>query len=129
MCGLPLLLIKQPTRTGGKAITEDGATQVVGLVLDTAGKQPGRLNPHRFAVLIHTLADRPVRAGQRLVGAGPAETTLFGGVQSAIVALRQGDRRVADNAVAQPVVVDLRNVYAPAEVRAKGFAYTSIGRP
>jgi UDPglucose 6-dehydrogenase len=29
----------------------------------------------------------------------------------------------------QPVLVDLRNIYDPAEVRAKGFAYTSIGRP
>lgn len=28
-----------------------------------------------------------------------------------------------------PVLVDLRNVYDPDEVRAKGFAYTSIGRP
>jgi UDPglucose 6-dehydrogenase len=26
------------------------------------------------------------------------------------------------------VLVDLRNVYRPEEVRAKGFAYTSIGR-
>ncbi len=28
-----------------------------------------------------------------------------------------------------PVLVDLRNVYNPAEVRAKGFAYSSVGRP
>ncbi len=28
-----------------------------------------------------------------------------------------------------PVLVDLRNVYDPAEVRAKGFVYTSVGRP
>lgn len=28
-----------------------------------------------------------------------------------------------------PVMVDLRNVYNPAEVRAKGFVYTSVGRP
>ena len=28
-----------------------------------------------------------------------------------------------------PIIVDLRNVYDPAEVRAKGFAYSSIGRP
>jgi UDPglucose 6-dehydrogenase len=27
-----------------------------------------------------------------------------------------------------PVLVDLRNVYDPAEVRAKGFTYTSVGR-
>ncbi|HVR90819.1 MAG TPA: UDP-glucose/GDP-mannose dehydrogenase family protein [Novosphingobium sp.] len=29
----------------------------------------------------------------------------------------------------KPVMVDLRNVYDPAEMRAAGFAYTSIGRP
>ncbi len=29
----------------------------------------------------------------------------------------------------QPVLVDLRNIYDPAEVRAKGFAYSSVGRP
>jgi UDPglucose 6-dehydrogenase len=28
-----------------------------------------------------------------------------------------------------PVIVDLRNVYRPDEVRAKGFTYASIGRP
>ncbi len=28
-----------------------------------------------------------------------------------------------------PVLVDLRNVYNPAEVRAQGFAYSSVGRP
>ena len=27
-----------------------------------------------------------------------------------------------------PVIVDLRNIYRPAEMRARGFAYTSIGR-
>ena len=31
-------------------------------------------------------------------------------------------------AMAAPVVVDLRNVYAPAEMRAKGFRYASVGR-
>jgi UDPglucose 6-dehydrogenase len=29
----------------------------------------------------------------------------------------------------KPVVIDLRNVYRPEEVRQRGFAYTSIGRP
>jgi len=29
----------------------------------------------------------------------------------------------------EPVVIDLRNVYNPEEVRAKGFEYTSVGRP
>jgi len=29
----------------------------------------------------------------------------------------------------QPVLVDLRNVYSPAEMAEAGFRYTSIGRP
>jgi UDPglucose 6-dehydrogenase len=28
----------------------------------------------------------------------------------------------------QPIVVDLRNIYRPAEMRAAGFRYSSIGR-
>jgi UDPglucose 6-dehydrogenase len=28
-----------------------------------------------------------------------------------------------------PVVIDLRNIYSPEDMAAKGFAYTSIGRP
>jgi UDPglucose 6-dehydrogenase len=32
-------------------------------------------------------------------------------------------------AMKQPVVVDLRNIYRPDEMAAKGFRYTSIGRP
>ena len=28
-----------------------------------------------------------------------------------------------------PAMVDLRNVYPPEEVRRRGFAYASIGRP
>jgi len=29
----------------------------------------------------------------------------------------------------EPIIVDLRNIYRPAELRAKGFRYISIGRP
>ncbi|NOW48066.1 UDPglucose 6-dehydrogenase, partial [Novosphingobium sp. SG751A] len=28
-----------------------------------------------------------------------------------------------------PVLIDLRNVFDPADARAKGFEYSSIGRP
>jgi hypothetical protein len=28
-----------------------------------------------------------------------------------------------------PIVVDLRNIYRPAEMAAAGFHYTSVGRP
>jgi UDPglucose 6-dehydrogenase len=29
----------------------------------------------------------------------------------------------------RPVLVDLRNIYQPDDMRARGFAYTSVGRP
>ena len=29
----------------------------------------------------------------------------------------------------KPVMVDLRNIYKPADMRSRGFAYTSVGRP
>jgi UDPglucose 6-dehydrogenase len=32
-------------------------------------------------------------------------------------------------ALRTPVVVDLRNIYKPADMSAKGFSYVSIGRP
>ena len=32
-------------------------------------------------------------------------------------------------ALKAPVVIDLRNIYSPEDMAAKGFAYTSIGRP
>jgi UDPglucose 6-dehydrogenase len=33
------------------------------------------------------------------------------------------------DALKAPVVVDLRNIYSPSEMRAKGFTYVSVGRP
>ena len=32
-------------------------------------------------------------------------------------------------AMAQPVVVDLRNIYRPEDMEAAGFTYESVGRP
>jgi UDPglucose 6-dehydrogenase len=31
--------------------------------------------------------------------------------------------------MAQPVVVDLRNIYSPEDMHAAGFTYESVGRP
>jgi UDPglucose 6-dehydrogenase len=33
------------------------------------------------------------------------------------------------DALAAPVVIDLRNIYTPSDMRAKGFTYVSVGRP
>ena len=33
------------------------------------------------------------------------------------------------DALAAPVVIDLRNIYTPSEMQAKGFTYVSVGRP
>ena len=53
----------------------------------------------------------------------------------AVVVLTEWDQfRALDlerlkTAMAAPVLVDLRNVYQPADVRARGFTYASVGRP
>ncbi len=39
------------------------------------------------------------------------------------------DLAMLKSALATPVIVDLRNIYVPAELAAKGFRYVSIGRP
>jgi UDPglucose 6-dehydrogenase len=32
------------------------------------------------------------------------------------------------NALSEPTVVDLRNIYSPADMRKRGFRYFSVGR-
>lgn len=43
-------------------------------------------------------------------------------------AFRALDLHRAKKLLTAPVVVDLRNVYAPAEMSGLGFSYSSIGR-
>jgi UDPglucose 6-dehydrogenase len=33
------------------------------------------------------------------------------------------------DALKTPTIIDLRNIYNPAEMKAKGFNYVSVGRP
>ncbi|MGE7418499.1 UDP binding domain-containing protein, partial [Methylobacterium tarhaniae] len=44
-------------------------------------------------------------------------------------AFRALDLKRLHAAMAEPVLVDLRNVYRPEDVRRHGFSYASIGRP
>jgi UDPglucose 6-dehydrogenase len=39
------------------------------------------------------------------------------------------DLKRLKTALAQPVVVDLRNIYRPEEMSRRGFTYVSVGRP
>ena len=43
-------------------------------------------------------------------------------------AFRALDLERMKQALKAPVVVDLRNIYEPADMRSRGFEYTSIGR-
>ncbi len=43
-------------------------------------------------------------------------------------AFRALDLRRLKSALRQPVIIDLRNIYRPAEMRARGFTYHSVGR-
>jgi UDPglucose 6-dehydrogenase len=64
--------------------------------------------------------------------AGSAYEALEGADAVAIVtewdAFRALDLERMKQALKAPVVVDLRNIYEPADMRSRGFAYTSIGR-
>jgi len=64
--------------------------------------------------------------------AGSAYEALQGADAVAIVtewdAFRALDLERMKQALKAPVVVDLRNIYEPADMRSRGFAYTSIGR-
>ncbi len=44
-------------------------------------------------------------------------------------AFRALDLKRLREAMAEPVLVDLRNVYRPEDARKHGFAYASVGRP
>ncbi|MBC2651411.1 UDP-glucose/GDP-mannose dehydrogenase family protein [Novosphingobium flavum] len=72
----------------------------------------------------------PLMPGVRMVG--NAYEAVTGADAVALVtewdAFRALDLDRVKALVKEPVLVDLRNVYRPDEVRAKGFAYTSIGR-
>ena len=57
----------------------------------------------------------------------------FGGADAAAIVTEWDAFRALDFAQVKermnaPVLVDLRNIYRPADVRAAGFAYSSIGR-
>jgi UDPglucose 6-dehydrogenase len=68
----------------------------------------------------------------KVVMAGSAYEALEGADAVAIVtewdAFRALDLERMKQAMNAPVVVDLRNIYHPEEMRARGFAYSSIGR-
>ena len=73
----------------------------------------------------------PLMPGVKMVGS--AYEAVTGADAVALVtewdAFRALDLDRVKTLTKAPVLVDLRNVYRPDEARAKGFAYTSIGRP
>ena len=79
-----------------------------------------------LSVRLHALPLAPPLAGQRVLvtGAGP-----IGAICVALARLRGAlDLARVKSLLASPVLVDLRNIYTPADVREAGFHYTSVGR-
>jgi UDPglucose 6-dehydrogenase len=68
-----------------------------------------------------------------VVFCGDAYDTLEGADALVIVTewneFRALDLKRVKAALKQPIVIDLRNIYVPAEMAAAGFQYSSIGRP
>jgi UDPglucose 6-dehydrogenase len=68
-----------------------------------------------------------------LVYCGDAYETMEGADALVLVTewneFRSLDLARVKSLLTQPLVIDLRNVYAPDEMRTAGFVYHSIGRP
>ncbi|MPN09437.1 hypothetical protein SDC9_156727 [bioreactor metagenome] len=74
-------------------------------MLQAASQQPGALDADRLTVLVLALTDGDVGPGQRLIGARPTQAALLGGIEPAVLALRQGHDRIANHPVLQVVVL------------------------
>ena len=83
---------------GGDAVAEDGAVGVVGLVLEAAREQAVALEVDRLAVEAEAVDGGPVGPAAVDEGAGEGEAALQVDVEVAVVALGQGQHRVADDA-------------------------------
>ena len=68
------------------------------------------------------------------MGGGVARRCADGGADVVVILTEWDQFRALDLdriklLLKQPVMVDLRNVYRPEDMKARGFRYSSIGRP
>ena len=102
----------------------DAPSIAIAQALADAGVEVVAYDPEGMAVAA------PIMPEVRM--AGSAYEALEGADAVAIVtewdAFRALDLERMKQALKAPVVVDLRNIYEPADMRSRGFEYTSIGR-
>jgi UDPglucose 6-dehydrogenase len=63
----------------------------------------------------------------------PGRTIAYEGADAVVIITEWDQFRALDldrikDALKSPTVIDLRNIYRPDEMRAKGFQYVSVGR-
>jgi UDPglucose 6-dehydrogenase len=103
----------------------DAPSIAIALALADAGVEVAGYDPEGMALAAPLMPDVAMQKGVYDAIEG-ADATVIVTEWDAFRALDfDRIRRIAK----APVLVDLRNVYDPAEVRAKGFAYSSVGRP
>jgi UDPglucose 6-dehydrogenase len=102
----------------------DAPSIAIALALADAGIKVSAYDPEGMAVAAPLMPD---------VEMVPSAYAAIDGADAVVIVTEWDAFRALDLArvkqlLASPVMVDLRNVYDPAEVRAAGFAYSSVGR-
>ncbi len=103
----------------------DAPSIAIALALADAGVEVAGYDPEGMALAAPLMPEVAMQKGVYDAIAG-ADATVIVTEWDAFRALDFDRIKRIANA---PVLVDLRNVYDPAEVRAKGFQYSSVGRP
>ena len=84
---LVVLLVERLARPFGQPITEDGAEQMVGLVLEAARQQTGAGELDGLAVLVDAADVRLVGPRALDIGTGQRQAALVGRLELTILAL------------------------------------------
>lgn len=102
----------------------DSPAIAIALALADAGVEVAAYDPEGMALAAPLMPD---------VAMQPNAYAAIDGADATVIvtewdAFRALDLERMKGLMTAPVLVDLRNIYDPAEVRAKGFAYSSVGR-
>ncbi len=103
----------------------DAPSIAIALALADAGVEVAAYDPEGME-LAKPLMPEVTMCDSAYTAIDGADATVIVTEWDAFRALDLGRVKAAARA---PVLVDLRNIYDPAEVRAKGFSYVSVGRP
>ena len=102
----------------------DSPAIAIALALADAGVEVAAYDPEGMELAAPLMPDVAMKTNAYAAIEGADATVIV----TEWDAFRALDLERVKSLMTAPVLVDLRNIYDPAEVRAKGFAYSSVGR-